>query len=572
EALPLTPNGKLDRAALPSPEGGDVVRRGYEPPQGEMEERLAALWGELLGVERVGRHDHFFELGGHSLLVIKLSMRMQRAFDVELPIADIFAGPVLRDMVARLRTCSQAHMPRIAPTQRHIPLPLTSAQQRLWFLDRLDATASSAYHLSASFRLRGEMDIATLQAALDAVTQRHDILRTRFPSVEGQPRQVVDASARVMVASHAWDDVAGRSMMEWIVEESERAFDLGSGPLIRISLLRIGDNEHVLVVVQHHIISDRWSIRLLAQELAHHYAIALGSDVPAVEPLRVQYGDYAVAQKAWQDTPAYMRQKAYWVEALRGAPELLALPTDRPRPTTQRYTGASVRVRLPETLTVDLRSLAQRCDGTPFMVLLSAWSVLMSRLSGQKDIVTGVPFANRRQEETEALIGFFANTLALRVDLGDGPGTSVLLRRVRQALMEAYAHAEVPFEHVVEALNPRRSMGHTPVFQTLMSWAEASAQDEARLPGLDVEAIALPTHTTQFDMMLSLVDRDDVVEGNLSYRTDLFDQATAIRFVAYLQRILEGMCASAEVPVERISILPPGERGSICEGIGKHAA
>jgi hypothetical protein len=263
-------------------------------------------------------------------------------------------------MAARLQAWPQAGMPRIVPVERHATMPLTSAQQRLWFLDRLDATASSAYHLSVALRLRGEVDIEALQSALDAVTQRHEILRTRFANVEGQPRQVVDESSRVTVQRDVWDDASGRPLVDQIIEDSERPFDLARGPLIRINLLRTGENEHVLVVVQHHIISDRWSIELLAQEIASHYAMAHNGGVPEPEPLRVQYGDYAVAQKAWQDSPAYMQQRAYWVENLRGAPELLALPTDRPRPATQRYAGGSVRVHLPEALTTGLRTLAQR--------------------------------------------------------------------------------------------------------------------------------------------------------------------------------------------------------------------
>ncbi|MDL5368257.1 condensation domain-containing protein, partial [Xanthomonas sp. NCPPB 2654] len=469
DALPLTPNGKLDRQALPAPDQDAVASRLYAAPVGQIEQAIAAIWQDLLGLAQVGRHDHFFELGGHSLLAVRLATRLRAALGVEVALRDVFAQPTLAGLAHALSGATASSQDAIVPVKRDRALPLSWAQQRLWFLDQLDHAAGAAYHIPAALRLHGALDRDALHASLDRIVARHESLRTTFVSVEGEPQQMIaPAELGFVLVEHDLRDLDEAAQAAAVAEMSEAearaSFDLSIGPLIRGRLLRLSDQEHVLLVTQHHIVSDGWSIGVLVREVAALYTAFCQGAADPLPALPIQYADYAAWQRQWLQGEVLQAQLDFWRTHLLGAPALLELPSDRPRPAVQRYAGDALDVRLPPELTTALRGLSQRHGVTLFMTLLAGWSALLSRLSGQDDIVVGSPVANRQRAEIEPLIGFFVNTLALRVDLAADPSVAALLAQVKATTLDAYMHQDLPFEQVVEALQPERSLAHSPVF------------------------------------------------------------------------------------------------------------
>ena len=395
------------------------------------------------------------------------------------------------------------------------PVALSFAQQRLWFLCRLDARAGAAYHIPGGVRLSGALDTAALQAALDRIVARHAALRTRFLTVDGQPMQLVDAASGFAL-SHV--DLRGDAQPEQAMarlsqEEASAPFDLEHGPLIRGRLLRLAEHEHVLLVTMHHIVSDGWSMSVLINEFSALYAAFAAGRPDPLPALRIQYADYSAWQRRWLDGALLQRQQAFWSEHLAAAPALLELPTDRPRPPVQDYAGASVSFTLDAELSAGLNSLSQRHGSTLFMTLLAAWAALLGRLSGQTDVVIGTPVANRTRSEVEPLIGFFVNTQALRVDLSGSPTVAELLAQVRRTALAAQTHQDLPFEQVVEALQPVRSMAHSPVFQTMLAW-QNTPQGTLDLPGLQLQALTHDTVTTQFDLTLDMHQAGEQVAGS----------------------------------------------------------
>ncbi|WP_281438343.1 non-ribosomal peptide synthetase [Rhizobium sp. 007] len=577
EALPLTANGKLDRKGLPAPADDAYARRSYEAPQGGIETALAGIWAELLGVERVGRHDHFFELGGHSLLAVQLSSRLSQAVGVALPLTRLFARPVLSDLAASiveaLSRAGPQELPAIAAVSRHEPLVLSFAQQRLWFLAQLDE-GSTNYHIPLALRLRGGLDRTAWQRSLDHLFARHEALRSVFVAPEGKPRvEVLPPEAGLPVLEH---DLRGRpdaeaALLDLCHEEARTPFDLARGPLIRGRLIRMSDAEHVFLLTQHHIVSDGWSMGVLVRELSQLYrAFAAGEDDP-LPPLAIQYPDYAAWQRQWLSGERLQRQAQYWRDALAGAPARLALPTDRARPAQQSFAGASVPVVIDQDLTRGLKRLSRQHGTTLFMTVLAAWAAVLSRLSGQDDIVIGVPSANRGRGEIEELIGFFVNTLALRVDLSDEPSVSQLLERTRRTALAAQEHQDLPFEQVVEIVKPPRHLDHTPLFQVMLAW-QNNAVGSLDLAGLNVAAAGDGLDQVKFDLELSLGEHGEEIAGTFGYATALFDQATIERQRGYLLALLRAMVADADQPVGRIDILPAEERTYLLEDLNRTAA
>ncbi|WP_245472434.1 non-ribosomal peptide synthetase [Rhizobium jaguaris] len=576
-ALPLTPNGKLDRKALPVPDDAAYARTAYEAPQGEIETTLAEIWTELLGVERVGRHDNFFELGGHSLLAVRLLSRLSQAFGVELPLRTLFAKPVLCDLaqsiVEVLSRAGPQHLPAIVAVSRDAPLVPSFAQQRLWFLTQLDAESTN-YHMPLVLRLSGVLERSAWQRSLDRLFARHEALRSVFVAPQGKPRvELLPPDAGLPVIEH---DLKGRadaeaSLLDLCHEEACTPFDLSRGPLIRGRLIRMSDEEHVFLLTQHHIVSDGWSMGVLVRELSSLYrAFAAGQDDP-LPPLAIQYPDYAAWQRQWLSGERLQTQADYWRETLAGAPARLALPTDRPRPAEQSFAGANVPVVIDADLTRGLKRLSRQHGTTLFMTVLAAWAAVLSRLSGQDDIVIGVPSANRGRRETEELIGFFVNTLVLRLDLSGAPSVSALLERTRRTALAAQEHQDVPFEQVVEIVKPPRALDHTPLFQVMLAW-ENSADGSFDLPGLSVEAAGEGFDQVKFDLELSLCEHGEVIAGTLSYASALFDEATIERQRGYLLALLRAMVADASQPVGRIDILPADERAYLLEDLNRTAA
>jgi amino acid adenylation domain-containing protein len=567
-ALPLTSNGKLDRKALPAPDQEAMTRRAYEAPASATERAIADIWQELLGLELVGRHDQFFELGGHSLLAVQLMARLRAKFGIEVSVRDVFAHPTL-SMLASVASDAAApsHDP-ITPADRSAPLPLSWAQQRLWFLDQLDHAAGAAYHIRAALRLSGALDRAALRASLDRIVARHENLRTTFASVDGTPQQMIAApDAGFALIAHdlrGLDDAAQRAAVaEHGRAEARAPFDLAAGPLIRGRLLQLSDQEHVLLVTQHHIISDGWSSGVLVKEVSALYAAFSRHEADPLPPLPIQYADYAAWQRQWLRGDVLQRQIDFWRDHLSGAPALLELPTDRPRPALQSYRGDRVAVRLSPALSAQLRELSQRHGVTLFMTLLAGWSTLLSRLSGQDDVVIGTPVANRQRAEVEPLIGFFVNTLALRVTLTADSSVAELLAQVKATTLDAYTHQDLPFEQVVEALQPQRSLSYNPVYQALLSLNNAPGSGEAGLPGLILSSIESTQQSAQTDLSLSLSDTPDGLVGGLIYATDLFDRATVERMLGHWTTLLGAMVADDRQKVGGLALLSRSERAQV---------
>ncbi|HEX8246534.1 MAG TPA: condensation domain-containing protein, partial [Longimicrobium sp.] len=397
DALPLTPNGKLDRRALPAPEDDAYAARAHEAPVGHTEQALAEIWAEVLGLERVGRHDNFFALGGHSLLGVQVISRVRQVLGVEAKLGQIFTRPVLADFARELETAARAELPPIEPASRGDRLPLSFAQQRLWFLEQLGSLGGT-YHVPTRLRLRGALDRAALARALDGIVARHEALRTTFTEVDGAPEQrIAPAEVGFHLVEH---DLADRAELERAMAEEARApFDLRRGPLVRGRLIRLADDDHVLLITMHHIVSDGWSTGVLFGELSALYAAHREGRDAQLAALPVQYADFAVWQRRWVEGDVLREQADYWTRTLEGAPELLALPTDRPRPVETDHTGAMLRLELDAELTAGLRALSRRHGTTLFMTLLAGWAVVLGRLSGQADVVVGSPMAGRGRHE-----------------------------------------------------------------------------------------------------------------------------------------------------------------------------
>ncbi|WP_052310636.1 non-ribosomal peptide synthetase [Granulicella mallensis] len=560
ESFPLSPNGKLDRKALPAPDDEAYVRRGYEAPVGEMEETVARVFAEVLGVERVGRNDSFFELGGHSLMAMRVLSRLHSA-KLRIDVRDLFSYPVVQDLAARIPFLELALLPAIERVQEHQDLPLSFAQQRLWFLSQMEGV-SEAYHMPAALRLSGTLNQAALQFALDRIVARHEVLRTRFVVVEGEPVQRIDGAEAGFTLERR--DLSGVPDQEerlsiLVVEEARAGFDLERGPLVRGCLVRLGEQEHALLVTMHHIVSDGWSIGILVKEFGALYAASCAQEVDPLPELSIQYGDYAHWQRQWLGGEALEPQAEYWGRTLSGSPTLLSLPSDYRRPAQQSYAGGRVSLELDRDLTERLKALSQRHGTTLFMTVLSGFAVLLSRLSGEQDVVIGTPVANRTQRETEELIGFFVNMLALRVDFTGQPTVSELLKRVRQTSIGAQAHQELPFEQVVERLKPSRSLAHSPIFQVMFAWQNNEVSD-LDLPGLRLSGLESESSVAKFDLTLDLSETDAGIVGSLEYATSLFRSETVERYGQYLVRLLEAMTRGEDERVSQLSMLPAEER------------
>jgi amino acid adenylation domain-containing protein len=565
DTLPLTPNGKLDRKALPAPTGADYIVRGYEAPIGQIERTVALIWAELLKVERVGRNDNFFDLGGYSLLAVQAVSRLRRGLGVEAPIERVFALPVLADFAGSLQSAVASELPPIQPVVRTGRLALSFAQQRLWFLAQMKG-GSLAYHIPMALRLIGQLDAAALRQALDRIVARHEALRTTFVQVGVEPPEqrlnAVDCGFSLIELDLRGQADSVAELTQWLEREARDEFDFVQGPLLRGRLLRLADHESVLLLTQHHIISDGWSIGVLLNELQVLYTAFLQGDADPLPPLPVQYIDYAAWERQWLDANRLAEQAAYWKSALVGAPMLLELPTDYPRPAQQNNRGSQISVVLDAELTAQLKALSVRHGVTLFVTLLTGWGLLLARLSGQDEVVIGTPTANRGCEEIERLIGFFVNTLALRIDVSDAPSVAELLDRVKSQVLEALAHQDMPFEQVVEIIQPPRSLAYAPLFQVMFAW-QNTPQCELELPGLCVSTVDSLHRTAKFDLVLSLEDAGVNIVGGLEYASALFEPATVQRYLGYWISLLKAMISDDRQTVGQLPLLSKAERQTV---------
>ncbi len=524
-ALPRNANGKVDRKALAAirPEGAAGGPR--VPPRTPVEELLAGIWSQVLEVPAVGVHDDFFALGGHSLLATQLVLRVRDAFGVEIPLRAVFQAPTLAaqaELIGRARS-GEAAPPGarpIRPAPRDGDLPLSFAQERLWFLAQL-TPGSAAYNIPAALAIHGRLDAAALERAFAEVARRHETLRTTFALHDGRPVQIIAPPAgwTLPVIDLSGLPSARREAARRTEEEVLRPFDLARGPLLRTLLLRLGPGEHVLILTLHHVVADLWAAGVLIREVAAIYA---GADLPAPP---VQYADFAVWQREWLDGAELERQLAFWRRELEGAPPVLELPADRPRPSIESFRGASLPVALGGELTAGLAALGRLRGATPFMTLTAALALLLSRWAGQDDVVLGAPIANRQRPELEGLIGMFVNTLALRVRLAGAGGFADLLAGVRRAALDAFEHQDLPFERLVEEIRTRRDLSRHPLFQAVLAFQNVRL-GAVEVPGLALEPLELASATTKFDLTFTLAEGEEGLAGRVEYASDLFDAAT----------------------------------------------
>nr|AVI26393.1 nonribosomal peptide synthase [Candidatus Entotheonella serta] len=567
-ALPLTPSGKIDRRALPAPERHIETDADDAAPSTPTQELLARIWIDVLQVDRVGAYDNFFELGGHSLLATRVVSRIRDVFEVELPLQYVFEASTLYDLAERIhhtRLEAQPAVPPLQPVPHRSPAdpqPLSFAQQRLWFLDRLTGP-SPTYNLPTAVHLQGHLNPDALRQALWEITRRHEALRTNFTQVNGNPVQVFTEEAGcpldIVDLSHLPQDERETEARHQADALAWHPFDLEHDRLIRVGLWRLGEDEHILTVTMHHIVSDGWSVDVFIREFVALYE-SFDQGAPSSLPaLPLQYADYACWQREWLQGDILENQMAWWRQHLAGAPERLSLPTDRPIPPVRQWRGRSQPVRLGPELTRHLQDLSRASGTTLFMTLLSGFGLLLARYSGQDDVVVGTPVANRNRSDIEPLIGFFVNTLALRLKLADSPTVAELLTQVRQTSLEAFDHQDVPFEQLVEELQPARNLNHTPLFQVMFVLRNIT-DDTVTLPGLTLAPWRQESTVAKFDLTLSMVTTEDDIEGVLEYDTELFDHTTIARFIRHYGQLLREMAAAPSHSVTDLALISPQEQ------------
>jgi amino acid adenylation domain-containing protein len=558
EAFPLTPNGKVDRRALPEPDAR-AKERPFVAPRTPQEQALAEIWREVLRLERVGLEDDFFALGGHSLLATQVLSRVRRELGVELPLRALFEASTVRALAERLPGAGAAEGPELTRVERGGPVPLSFAQERMWFLERMSPHAG-VYNMPEAVALDGPLDVEALRRAFGALIERQEVLRTRYAEVDGQPVQDVLPPAPFLFPV---EDVSEAQVHERRMDDARAPFDLREGPPIRARLLRIAPERHVLLLNVHHIAADGWAWGVMMRELTLLYRAFARGEQPALAELPVQYADYAVWQRAWLHGEQMERQLAFWRARLAGAPALLELPADRPRPAEQDERGAVHHFTLAPDVARAARELAGREGATLYMVLLAAWNAVLHRWTGEDDLVVGSPVAGRARPETEGLVGLFAGSLAMRTDASGDPPFRALLARVRETALEAYAHQDVPFEELVHALQVPRSLSHAPVFQVMFGLQNVPP-GELELDGVRARTLPTVLSTSRFDLMVLM---DEVEGGELralvEYATALFDSPSIERMMGHFGALLSSALADPDARISALPLLSDAERAEV---------
>ncbi|NES07706.1 MAG: AMP-binding protein, partial [Okeania sp. SIO2F4] len=556
ETFPLTPNGKINRWELKPPKDFGISQDSFVPPTTPVEKKLATIWCEILGVEKIGIHDNFFQIGGHSLLIVQLQTRLEEIFKSNLTVADLFKHPTIDTQAEIIEITSTTPTKKISiqPVSRQLNLPLSFNQQRLWFLDQLEKN-SAAYNMLLPARLSGNLDLEVLQQAFTEIIRRHEVLRTSFQMVDGEAVQIISEEANFNLSVIDWREVAEtnreQQIQEFAISEAQRSFDLSQNPLLRVTLLQLTDTEYVLIFVIHHIISDDWSSGIIIQELATLYnAFASGKRSPLSE-LSIQYADFAHWQQQYLQSDLFADQLRYWQQQLAEVPTVLALPTDRSRPQVQNFQGTTTMFELPSKLSDNIKQVSQSEEVTLFMMLLTGFQTLLYCYSQQQDFCIGSPIANRNSRETEGIIGFFVNTLVLRAELSGNPSFRELLQRVREVAIGAFANQDLPFEKLLEELNIERSLSHNPLFQVWFVLHNVP-MPKLEMGGCRLEPLHFDSGLVRHDLRLGLWETPNGFAGSFQYKTDLFDAETINLMVKDLENIFSHLVANLDMRLNEI--------------------
>ncbi|SDQ31259.1 non-ribosomal peptide synthetase [Pseudovibrio sp. Tun.PSC04-5.I4] len=557
ETVPLTLNGKLDVQALPECDLSQTAGTNFEPPQSQTEKRLAQIWCKLLGITAVGRFDNFFALGGHSLLAVRLAHLVRDIFSIEIAATSAFIHPTLSALAVEVDKLEPGSLTSITQADRSQDLPLSYAQQRLWFLAEVDGRQSDAYHMPLVLELCGNLNVGALCRTLEQLVERHETLRTRFVRKDGIAYQDIQ-SAKMWQMDPVAQVPEGETLADYIGSLVGQPFNLETGPLFRAQLVRLDHSRHVLVIVMHHIISDAWSMGVFSQELSTLYKGLAVEQKVSLPLLKIQYSDYAKWQREELECGTWDAQKGYWQTKLKDVPTLLELPTDTPRPKRQSFKGSPVSIELDAPATEKLKNLSSKSQCTLFTSLLGAWALTLSKLANQQDLVIGSPVANRDNAQLGNLIGFFANTLALRVDAGAELTVEAFMSRLNGTVLEAQKHQDLPFEQVIEHINPVRSLAYSPLFQVMFAW-EGENNDRFELPELSVSPVPLHHGGSKFDLLLSLQEENGCLKGAIEYASDLFEKARIEKVADYFCHIVDQLTADGTAQLKSLQLLTDNE-------------
>ncbi|TWH51405.1 amino acid adenylation domain-containing protein [Dulcicalothrix desertica] len=576
EKLPMTPSGKLDKLALPAPSREEVsIKDVFVQPQTPTEEKLSVIWSNVLGVERIGREEDFFQMGGHSLLATKLVSRIREEFKVGLPLRTVFEYPTVSQQAEQIDllvdsgdVANNSTKIELAPRHTIENLPLSFAQSRLWFLDKLEPN-NPAYNIVIGLSMNGCLNSSAFERSLQEIVGRHEVLRTTFSQDEyGNPIQIINESNHISIIttdlSYLSQAEQEQQLEKIVTKEALRPFNLESDCLLRVHLYRLADNNHVFVAVMHHIVSDAWSLGIMVKELSQCYTAFCSSKASALPPLSLQYADFAYWQRNIFEKTQLQQQIDYWKQELGGNIEPLELPTDFPRPAITSYSGSEIPFVIERKYYEGFKKLCEVQGATLFMGLLGVFKTLLMRYSGQEDLLVGTPIANRHHKQTEELIGFFVNTLVIRTDLSDNPSFLNLLLGIKEKTLQAYAHQDVPFEKLVEELQPERNLSHNPLFQVMFVMQNAQI-GELELPGLNLSPLPMKSTTVKFDLSLSMSETEQGLEGVWEYNTDLFAATTISRMIEHFQNLLAEIVINPQQRVSELRLLKQAEQHQLLQ-------
>jgi acyl carrier protein len=566
EALPVTPSGKMDRRRLPAPERKLVDELTLVPPRTAIEEIVIGIFEEVLNLDRVGIHDSFFQIGGHSLLAVQAISRVKNAFGVEIGVRSLFEESTVEGLARRIEEAMRAgekeKTPPLVKVSRDESLPLSFAQQRLWFIEQLNP-GNSVYNIPGAVRMEGTLNLDALESTINEIIKRHEVLRTRIEVKEGEPVQVIEEWERRRLEVEDLTSLIREEREEAVRrimrEEARTGFDLSRGSLLRVKVLKLEEEVYVLLYTMHHIVSDAWSIAVLAREVCTLYEAINEGKIPLLPELKIQYADYACWQRRYLRDDVLEKHLQYWKRQLDGKLPVIDLPGDHPRPAVSSYRGAAKSISLPAELCESLKALCRREGATLFMVALAAFETLLHKYTAQDDIIVGTSGLNRNRVEIEPLIGFFVNMLPMRTNLSGNPRFRQLLMRVKNVALGAYTHQDLPFEKLVEEIQPERKLRQTPLFNIVFG-VQNAPKEEARLNGLRISRIAAGQESAKFDLMLWITEGAETMVANWTYSTDLFEEETIIRMHGHFETLLFSIVAWPDAPLDELEMLSEAER------------